>query len=646
MLTFVRKQQKSVLIKIAFAVIILSFIVGYAMLTSPGDSGNGSPDSVGLRINGEDVTMDAYQQAYGNLYRIYQNVYRDQFTPALEKQLKLREQARDQLIDQALLLEEADRRGLSVSSDELVDAIAKQPAFQENGVFSKNRYLQILAYQRMTPEQYEALEERQLLMQKVQDQLQEGVTVSDAEIAEEYKVQNEKVNLAFVRFAPGIYETRVKVDDAALESYFKEHIEDFRIPDKVALNFITFKPEAYAEQVTLDEAEIEKYYQRHLAQFDIPEQVKAAHVLIRVASDADEKTRADKKALAEKVLAEAKSGKDFADLARKYSDDKASVAKGGDLGFFTRGTMVTPFETAAFALKPGEISDVVETPFGYHVIKAEGYIEAGIKPLAEVVEQVKQGLRDEKARQLAYEKAMDAYNINRKSGDLKAAADANGLSIDATGLFARGDSVSGLGSNPEISDAAFALASGELARPVSLPQGVVLFGLKERVESHLPELADVRAKVEQAYRRSRGQELADQAAAKLLAELKDGKALEKLAKQENLKLEETGDFTRSYGDFVPRIGNAEGLAKTAFELTDAAPVAPQVYELSGTYLVAALKSRTESDPDGLTAGKQDELRTSLLARKQQQAITDKLDALKSQAEIMISPALQSLLNEG
>jgi len=646
MLTFVRQKQKSVLIKIAFAIIILSFIIGYAMLTSPGDNAGNSPDAVAIRVNGQEIPLESYQQAYSNLYRIYQNVYRDQFSPALEKQLKLRQQARDQLIDQALLLEEADRRGLDVSRQELVDAIAQQPAFQENGVFSKNRYLQILAYQRMTADQYEALEERQLLIQKVQDQLQEGVGVSDEEIAEEYKVQNEKVNLAFVRFAPGLYETRVKIEDAALQSYFDEHREDFRVPDRVALNYVIFNPETYADQITLDEAEIQKYYDRHQVEYDIPEQVKAAHVLIRVASDADEKTRAGKKELAEKVLAEAKAGKDFAELARKYSDDKASVAKGGDLGFFTRGTMVTPFEQAAFALKPGELSEVVETPFGYHVIKAEAYVEAGTKPLAAVVDQVKASLLKEKSRQLAYEKAMDAYNINRKAGDLQAAAAANGLEVASTPLFARGDTIAVLGSSPEVSDAAFTLASGELARPVNLPQGVVLFGLKERVESHLPELADVRSQVEQAYRRSRGQELADQAAAQLLADLKEGKSLDKLAKQENLKVEETGDFTRSYGEFVPRIGNADGLAKAAFELTAEAPVAPQVYDLSGSYLVAALKARSAADPDGLTAAKQEELRQSLLARKQQQAVTDKLDTLKGQAEILISPALQNLLNEG
>jgi len=647
MLTFVRKQQKSALIKLAFIVIILSFIVGYAMLTSPGGkSGEADSASLAARVNGQEIPYKDFQQTYSNLYRLYQNVYREQFTPALEKQLGLRRQAYDQLIDQTLLLQEADRLDLEVPHQDLVDSIAKIPTFQENGAFSKQRYLQVLGYQRMTPDEFEALQEHQLLLEKIRDKLQEGVSVSEEEIAAEFKTRNEKVNLAFARLAPALFEDKVKISDDDLAAYFQEHQEDFRTPDRVAISYLLFQPKNFADQVTLDQADIEKFYQRHLGQFEIPEQVKVAHVLIRVPSEASDELRKQKRELAEKVLAEARAGKDFAELARKYSDDKASVPEGGDLGYFTRGTMVDAFEKTAFALQPGEISDVVETPFGFHVIKGEGYIEAGIKSLADVLDQVKTGLRQEKAHQAAFEAAMDAYNINRKSGDLAAAAASAGLEVKQTGLFARGEAISGLDAEEEVAEAAFALNEKELARPVSTPQGVVLMTLKERQESHIPEMQEVRQQVEQSFRKARGVELARQAAEDLLKEISAGEKFAAAAKAAGGTLEETGEFARSYGDFVPRIGNQKELAETAFSLTPEAPVAPKVFEVAGKFVVAKLTERKEADPNELTDAVKDELRKALLSKKQEKALTDKINALKSQAEIMIGPTLQNFLQEG
>jgi peptidyl-prolyl cis-trans isomerase D len=647
MLTFVRQKQKSVFIKIAFAVIILSFVIGYAMLTSPGDeSGGSSPDTFAVSINGQQIPYAQYQQSYSNLYRIYQNIYRDQFTPALEKQLDLRRQALEQLIDQALLLAEAERLGLTVSEQELVASIAREQAFQDNGVFSKARYLQVLNYQRMTPDEFEIMQRHSLLIEKVRSQLQEGLSVTDEEIAAEFSSQNEKVNLAFVRVAPPLFEAKVKITDDELSAWFADNQEKFRIPEQVALSYLLIDPADYEKDLNLSDAEIEKYYQRHLAEYDVPEQVKAAHILIRVPSDADEATRAKKKALADQVLADAKAGKDFAELARKFSDDKGSAAQGGDLGYFTRGTMVAEFEQAAFALQPGSLSDVIETNFGYHVIKAEGYIEAGVKPLEDVLAEVKAGLTKGKSRQLAFETAMDAYNINRKSGDLDAAAAATKQQVKNTGLFAAGEEIPGLGKDPQLSSMAFTLEPGTLARPVNLPQGVLLATLQERQESRLPELSEVRKQVEAAYRSTKAVELAKQTAEKLLSEIQQGTSLADAAKIDSLKVEETGEFNRSYGGFVPRLGNHEALSAAAFAMTSDKPAAPEVFEIGGKFVVANLKKRQDADLTELDETKQTELRTQLTTRKQEQALKDKLEQLREASEIVISPTLQNQLNEG
>jgi len=238
---------------------------------------------------------------------------------------------------------------------------------------------------------------------------------------------------------------------------------------------------------------------------------------------------------------------------------------------------------------------------------------------------------------------MDAYNINRKGGNLDAAAKANDLSIKETGFFGRGDEIDGLGDAPEIAAQAFSLAPGELARPVTLPEGVILYTVKERRESRLPELKEVRDRVVAAFRQAKAQELAQKTADSLLADLKAGKKLADLAKKEHLKVEETGLFARSYGDFVPKLGNAPELAKAAFELSTAKPVAPVVYNLGDHFVVATLKNRDAADMQALDAAKRKEIRATLLNKKRKDAVTAELKELRKKAEIVISPTLQTEL---
>jgi peptidyl-prolyl cis-trans isomerase D len=640
MLDLIRKKQKSAIVKLVFWAIIATFVGTIFLVWGKGsDGGAGGDPTVAATVNKTKISFDDYQSAYSNLYNLYQNIYRDQFTPAMEKQLGLRQQALDSLVDQTLLLQEADRRGLKVGDKELVDAIAAIPTFQENGTFSKNRYLQVLSFQRLTPDSFETMQRRQLLVEKLQKEIETQIQLSDPDLEQEYRDQNEKVNLAFVRLAPALYESKVSLTEEALQSFFEQKKEDFRIPERLSLRYLVFDPARYEQAVTFDDAEVEKYYRRHLDRFEIPEQIKVAHILVKVPADADPATREAKRALAEKILAEAKAGKEFAFLARTHSDDAGSAAQGGALDYFRRGTMVEAFETAAFALRPGELSGLVETPFGFHIIQGAGHIEAGVKPLADVAEAVKAGLRVEKAQQLALEKAMDAYNINRKDGSLENAAKANDLDLKETGFFARNDVIDGLGEAPAVSAAAFALEGNELARPVSTPQGILLFAVKERQESRIPELTEVRAQVEAAYRAEQSTALARQSAEAMVQALKQGESLESLARKEGQKLEETGFFTRSYGAFIPRLGSSEAIAKAAFALTAEQPALPQVEEVADKFVVAALKAREAADMSGLTAEKQAELRTTLLAKRKDEAIAAKLEELKAKADISVAPTI-------
>jgi peptidyl-prolyl cis-trans isomerase D len=645
MLDFVRSKKKSVIIKVVFGLIILSFVIGYAMLTSPGDDSRGGQPNVAVTVNGKAVPFSEFQAAYGNLYQLYQNIYQEQFTPTLERQLKLVQKSLDGVINQTLLLAEAKRLGLSVGKQELIDAIAKIPAFQQDGLFSKERYLQVLAAQRLTSEEFEELQRRDLLVGKVRDNLQKNVTVDEAEITQEFRDTQEKVDLEVVRLAPAAFEKQVRINDAELAAFFETRQEEFRTSERIALSYIELLPQHYLDQVTYEERELETFYRRHLDRFETPELAHAAHILIRVPDQAGDNVRQQKLALAERLLAEARGGKDFAALAREFSDDKGSAANGGDLGNFTRGTMVPAFEQAAFNLKPGEISGPVETQFGFHIIKLLALTEARVQPLAEVADEIKRALRADKAKQLAFEKAMDLYNINRKGGSLTAAAQSADLKLQHTGLFARDEAALAFGRNEEILNAAFLLGDDELGRPLATERGVILFAIKERVPTRIPTLAEARSQVEQAFRREHAKGLAKAAAERLLAAAKAGGGLAVPARSAGQQVETTGAFTRSFSPFVPKVGTSEELAKAAFALTTTGESVDKVFEIDGSFVVVALKSREAADLARLGSAERDQLRQSILERKQNDAVKARLDELKAGAAIVIPPQVQAMLDK-
>lgn len=642
MLDLIRKKQKSTLVKLVFWLIIATFVGTIFLVWGKGDERGPDSQTVAVSVNGVDVSTATYKSVYDNIYRFYQNIYGNSFNAEMEKLLQIPQVAYDQIVRQLLLIEEGERIGVSVSGQEVVDAIAKIPTFQVNGNFDRNTYVQVLSYQRITTDEFEADQERTLLMQKTEEALKAGVTVTDADIEEEFIKQNEKVNLDYVSINPVNFEKNVKVTDDALETFFAENQEQFRAPARISLRYLQFDPARYVDELTLEESEIEKYYRRNLDLFVIEEQVTASHILIKVDQAESEEKKAEKRELAEKVLAKVNAGEDFAALAREYSDDTGSAAKGGDLGSFGRGTMVPEFEQTAFSLNPGEISELVETTFGLHIIKVIDYVAPGEQPLVDVMDEVKAGLRVQKSDKYAFEKAMDAYNINRKTGDLEKAAAEFNLGVKETGLFTNGQSIDGIGIAPEISDAAFALRQGELAKPISHKDGIFLVTLKERQDSHIPELSTVRPAVEIAYRKQESKVLAEEASAQLLAELKEGKKLSSLAKGVKSKVEQTDSFTRAYGNSIPRIGESEKLATTAFELTAEAPVAPEVYEIGGRFIVATLKDKEEADLTKLDDAKREELKQTVQTAMSQELLDGRIDTLKKDAEIILSAYLISL----
>lgn len=644
MLDLLRKKQKSFILKSVFWLIIAAF-VGTIFLVWGRGSDRGGNQQAALKVNDRSISYQRYQQAYSNLYDFYQKIYKERFTPELEKRLNLKGQAVESLIQRTLLLELAEKKNLQVSEKEVVEAIAQIPAFQVDGSFQRQRYLQVLQYQRVKPKEFEAQQRRQLLIKKVRQKLQENVSVSADEIRQAFKQRNAKRSLAYLQFQPDQFIDQVDVTDAGLQTYYKNNQEQFRQPERISLRYLEFNPEDYKQDILFDAEELKDYYHSHLDDYEIPEQVRARHILLQVPQNASTKQVSQVRQKAEKLRQQLLKGADFAKLAQQHSDDAATKNDGGALGLLTRSDLEKPLQQAAFDLETGSLSQVVKSSKGFHIIQVQEHIQAGIKPLEEVKSQVKQRLRRSKARQQAMEKAMDAYHLNRKEGSIEQAAQRFDKAIHTTGLFTRQEAIPGIGESSSLKQKAFALHGKEVAKPQRVNGSVYLVSLKARHESHIPPLEDIRSQVKAAYQQKQAQLLAQQAAEQALKEAPTQEnGLEAFA-MEQRPVQTTDMFTQAFGGFIPGLGEAPQLVDKAFASTLEKPYFKEVQSFQNSYLVLKLHDVQPSPMDKLNAEKRQQLRQELLQKKQQQAVQKRVEELRQKAKIHISPRLQQHLQE-
>jgi len=642
MLDLIRKKQKTFIVKFVFWAIIAAFIGTIFLVWGRGQEQEDRL-TVAAQINNTKISFDEFRITYNNLYNLYRNLYGDSFSPEMEKELQLTSQAMNMLIDQALLLEKADEMGMEVSKDEVVSAIARVEAFQVDGSFDKNRYVEVLSYQRMLPQDFEKMQRRQMLVNRVRAQIQGQIQVTDADVVEEFRRVNEKINLAYLAFDPRDFRDKVEIDTPAVENYYAENKEQYRIAEQVALEYVEVSAEDLRDEVEPGEEDLQRYYQRHMDEFSIDEQVRARHIFIQVPQDAGAEVRDKKRAQAQELLAQVDADS-FARIAEQKSDDAESAAEGGDLGYFKRNTFDSTFENAVFSLETGEISGVVEGASGFHIVQVTDHVQAGYKPLEQVLSQVRAGFVKEQSVKLAYEKAIDAYNMNRKQGGIVGAAQQLGLSPLKSGLFARHEPIGGIGNAPELNSRAFSVSEGKMIKPLKIGSKVVLAQVAEKKPSYIPELERVRPKVEEQVRRMAAEQMARQRADQALEKLQVGSAIGDLATGA-AKLDETGLFAHNLGGMIPGIGPHEELTETAFSLSIKEPLAPEVYQQDNVFYVVKLKQIQPADPSALSQEESDALESQVRQRKQEEALQEVLDEMRADADITIAPSILNSMKE-
>jgi len=635
MLETIRKSTKSTYILLLFGAIILVFI-----FWGIGPGGRGRTTNAVATVNGEPISVRDYLALHKRLTDYYRSVLKDKYTPQVEKELDLKRSAVSMLIDRQLAVEAADDMGISVSTKEVQDAIADVEAFQKDGVFDKDRYFRALKSERIKPTDYENDVKRDLLVEKVRAAVIKDVRVTDEDIKKAYLKENRKIDLAYVGISASSKKDSVKVTDDEAKKYLMANSTDFVIPAKVKAVYAYADYGAFSKLAKFTNEDVKKYYEEHKDRFTEPEKIEARHILIRPSRKNKDKEAARKAARtkAESILKRLRGGASFATLARRYSQDPGSAKKGGDLGWFPRGVMMKAFEDAAFALKVGEISDIVETPFGFHIIKVEDRRPAKVKTLFKARAEILNALSSKASRERALKAIESLKEEFRKAKDTKALKEAvkkiPGVTIKETALFDSKHFDATLAVIPRVKDSLFLMNEGEVTEPLKTYKGVYLVKVVKRVEARIPEYAEVKDEVLKTLRAKNAERAARKEAEDVLKALKGGEKLDKAASDKGLEVKSTGYFSLGDG-FIPRMGVPVRNYTDLFDLDEKHPLYEKVISSGGRFFVVRWKGAREADLSGLSEEVRDSLAKRLKSEKEEKALNDWLVSLRKKARIQV-----------
>jgi peptidyl-prolyl cis-trans isomerase D len=583
-------------------------------------------------VNGRQILGDQVDREATQIRSAVQQMY-GTAAPMMLKTINVRQEAVERLIESQLVEEEARHLGLSISDQALQDKIAKEPVFQHDGQFDFDTYQDVLRNNNLLPSEFENAERDRMISDTLRNMIDNGVQVSDDEVRHAYDLANEKIGLRYVELSENDFLPRVTITENQVADYYKKNAEQFREPVRVKMTYVHYDPLAMAAKYTPTDKEVEDDYKRNAkTRFTHADEVHARHILISVPSGATDKEKAAAKAKALDVLKQAQAkGADFVKLAAKYSDDTSNKLQGGDLGTFGRGQMIKPFEDAVFAMKPGQIT-MVETHFGFHIVKLEESKPAHIDTLAEAKPKIIQELRTQAGAKLGREAAQQDLAAALGGAKLADLAKKRGLDAVDTPMFAQGEPVGGIEQDRELMEAAFKVEPGNVAIVPEKGSPYVIKVLA-RQPSRIPPRKEIEAQVRDALIRATAQAQASDQAKKILATIKSPADFDKAAASNNLTVKTVDPFVRS-GRSVPGIGQFPEVTDAAAAVPTIPGVVDRVMENGGNSYLFEVVSRAEpTDAEWKSAQKA--FTQDYVEQRRAQAWTRFLDRLKDQAKINI-----------
>jgi len=434
----------------------------------------------------------------------------------------------DNLVQKQLLMTYANKARLMISDEQLARFIASVPALQENGQFSKERYEAVIAAQNMSQQGFEYTIRQDLAVQQLLMAVGDGVITGTVAADRWLAAQLEEREVSETTFKSDQYVSSVKVAPAAIQTFYDANARKFDLPEQLRAQYVVFSREQFLSQITVSDNEVKAWYDSHADRYRQPEERRASHILIPVAKDAAAGAVKEAESRAAEVLAQVrKTPGDFGKLAKQYSKDPGSADKGGDLGWFGHGMMVKPFEEAAFALKEGQISDLVRSDFGYHIIRVTGVKADQGKPLAEVRNDIVAEIKAQGAAKKYAEIAESFSNtVYEQADSLAPAAEKFGLSVQQSAWIAKGGATAGVLNNPKLIAALFsddAIKNKRNTEAIEVrPAVLVAARVLEYKPAAQQPLSAVSAEIEKFLARQEAAKLAAANGQALLAKLKNG----------------------------------------------------------------------------------------------------------------------------
>jgi peptidyl-prolyl cis-trans isomerase D len=600
-------RRHKVWLQWSLVLVVLAFVIAYipSFVRGTGADG-GSTDTIAV-VEGHEITSGEFRRTYTAQLQAYRSAYGGQMSDQLLKQLGIEQQILQQMVDEQASLAEADRLGIQVSDDEVRQRIFAIPAFQENGHFiGDQRYQQLLRLQRppLAPSDFESGIRRSLTVEKLRASLTDWLSIADKELEQEYRRRNDKVKLAVISFPADKFRSQATATDQEVAAYFDGHTNDFKIPEKRKIRYLLIDIEAMRAKVIVPPADVERAYNDNIDQYSTPDQVRASHILLKTEGKDD----AAVKAKADEILKQAKAGADFGELAKKNSEDEGSAKNGGDLDFFTRGRMVPEFDAVAFTLQPGQISDVIKSQFGYHIIKVTDKKPGTRRTLADMRQQLTDQLGYERAQVQAGELAASLEKQISKAADLDKVAKAQGLAVQESGFFAKDEPIMGLGPSPEAAARAFDMKIGDVSPSLRASRGFVFITPVAKQDPYVPKFDEVKDRVRDEVIKIKARDLAKQKAAEVVAKLKGAADFDKAAKAAGVDVKTTELIARDAP--IPDVGNAPAIEDAAFKMS-VGSVSDPIATDNGAAVVK-LVEKQETTPADYALGK-DKFRDEVLA---------------------------------
>lgn len=625
MLYFMRNYMKSFVMWLIIAAFVLTIFYAWGMKSA---RLRGGTQNWIAKVGSETISPEEYEKEF----RRTMDQVRE-LPPELMKQLNLKQQVLDRLVNQQILIETAEKMGIKVHDKEVAESIESIPSFQENGAFSSRSYEAILAQNRMTPARFENEQRKMLMIRKLQEIIQDSAKVTDEEVHNAYVHKNEKITADYALITFQDHRPQDHPSEQDLEKYFAKHKDDFRTQEQINVIFSTITPQDLINEIRIPDEEIKKYYSGHSSEFIQPAKVHARHILIRVPDDAGKETEKASREKLISILKEARDGADFAGLAMKYSED-STASRGGDLGFFGPGEMAANFERAAFALKPGEISPVVRTPFGFHIIKVEEREEEKKKTLDEARDDILRELSTDSGIKLARKKARLLYAEIRKTKDFRKTLEAAKIPVRETGFFSRKDAIiQGVPADlyKRFSEEAFSAGEEGIGGVIKGENGYLLLQVIGRSAPGIPPLNEVRAAVIEAAQEDMAKTHAEESAKAMVQSLQNKTPFQEAADKAGAKdIKTTEPLTREQAVISP------DFTKTAFTLSMENPAA--YLPMENGFYVMALKEKQPADEAAFQAVRE-EMKKALLQNKREALFISWLNQIRKDAGIDVNQEL-------